>query len=51
MMHNEGFHAMMIKPLSRIVGMSEHDQSLMLPNDEYNQQLVANVHPLNWINP
>ena len=31
--------------------MSEHDQSLMLPNDEYNQQLVANVHPLNWINP
>ena len=42
---------MMIQPLPKIVGIREHDQSLMLPNDEYNQQLVANVHPLNWINP
>src|SRR5574337_1048947 len=31
--------------------MSEHDQPLMLPDDEYNQALVANVHPADWINP
>ncbi|MBX3305378.1 MAG: mercuric reductase [Nitrospira sp.] len=31
--------------------MSEHEQSLVLPNDKYNQQLVANVHPPNWVNP
>ncbi|MBX3649201.1 MAG: mercuric reductase [Rhodocyclaceae bacterium] len=23
----------------------------MLPHDEYNQQLVANVHPSDWVNP
>lgn len=37
--------------LSRAIGMSEHDESLMLPNDEYNQELVANVHPADWVNP
>jgi pyruvate/2-oxoglutarate dehydrogenase complex dihydrolipoamide dehydrogenase (E3) component len=31
--------------------MPQHDQSLVLPNDEHNQQLVANVHPSDWINP
>lgn len=31
--------------------MSEHGQSLLLPNDDYNQELVANVHPAAWINP
>ena len=31
--------------------MSEHEQLLVLPNDKYNQQLVANVHPPNWVNP
>ncbi len=31
--------------------MSEHEQSLVLPSDEYNRQLVANVHPPNWVNP
>ncbi|MGQ0557070.1 MAG: mercuric reductase [Nitrospiraceae bacterium] len=31
--------------------MNEHDQSLILPNDEHNQQLVANVHPSDWVNP
>jgi pyruvate/2-oxoglutarate dehydrogenase complex dihydrolipoamide dehydrogenase (E3) component len=31
--------------------MSEHDQPLVLPNDEFNQQLVANVHPSDWVNP
>jgi pyruvate/2-oxoglutarate dehydrogenase complex dihydrolipoamide dehydrogenase (E3) component len=42
---------MMTQPLSRVIGMSEHDQSLVLPNDEYNQELVANVHPADWVNP
>ncbi len=42
---------MMMKPLPKVAGMSEHDQSLVLPNDEYNQQLVANVHPPDWVNP
>jgi len=31
--------------------MPEYGQSLVLPNDEHNQQLVANVHPGNWVNP
>ena len=31
--------------------MSEHNQSLILPNDDYNQELVANVHPPDWVNP
>ena len=31
--------------------MSEHDQPLVIPNDEFNQQLVANVHPSDWVNP
>lgn len=31
--------------------MSEHDQSLILPDDEHNQELVANVHPVDWVNP
>ena len=42
---------MITQPLSRIIGMSEHDQSLILPDDDYNQELVANVHPADWINP
>src|SRR5215468_3094821 len=31
--------------------MGQSDSPLILPNDEYNQQLVGNVHPSNWINP
>jgi pyruvate/2-oxoglutarate dehydrogenase complex dihydrolipoamide dehydrogenase (E3) component len=31
--------------------MSEHGQSLILPHDEFNEQLVANVHPADWVNP
>lgn len=41
----------MMKPQPRIAEMSEHEQSLVLPNDEYNRQLVANVHPSGWVNP
>lgn len=41
----------MMKPVSETAVMSAHGQSLVLPNDEYNQQLVANVHPADWINP
>lgn len=26
-------------------------ESLVLPNDEHNRKLVANVHPSNWVNP
>ncbi len=42
---------MIIQPSERIAPMSQHDEHLVLPNDEYNQQLVANVHPSDWINP
>lgn len=42
---------MMIQSLARNVGMSEHEQSLILPNDDYNQQLLVNVHPSDWTNP
>ncbi|TKB34782.1 MAG: mercuric reductase [Nitrospira sp.] len=31
--------------------MSLHGEYLVLPNDEHNQALVANVHPSNWVNP
>ncbi len=31
--------------------MSQHDESVMLPDDEHNRRLVANVHPSGWVNP
>ncbi|MDH5670375.1 MAG: mercuric reductase [Nitrospira sp.] len=31
--------------------MSRQDPPLILPDDAYNQQLVANVHPSDWVNP
>lgn len=31
--------------------VSRHAGPLVLPEDEHNQQLVANVHPLDWVNP
>ena len=31
--------------------MNADVESLVLPNDEHNQQLVDNVHPSNWVNP
>jgi len=31
--------------------MSQQDESMMLPDDEHNQRLVANVHPSDWVNP
>ncbi len=31
--------------------MSQHDERMMLPDDEHNQRLVANVHPSDWVNP
>ncbi len=31
--------------------MSLHEGSIVLPDDEYNRQLAANVHPLDWVNP
>jgi pyruvate/2-oxoglutarate dehydrogenase complex dihydrolipoamide dehydrogenase (E3) component len=30
---------------------SEFERITVLPMDEYNQKLVANVHPENWVNP
>lgn len=31
--------------------MIEHGESVILPSDEYAHDLVANVHPANWVNP
>lgn len=31
--------------------MSQHDERVMMPEDEHNQRLVANVHPSDWVNP
>jgi pyruvate/2-oxoglutarate dehydrogenase complex dihydrolipoamide dehydrogenase (E3) component len=42
---------MITHPLPRTDGMSEQDQSFILPNDDFNQELVANVHPADWVNP
>ncbi len=42
----------MVTQLSeRIVVMSHHEESLVLPDDEYNRMLVDNVHPSTWVNP
>ncbi len=42
---------MITQPTKRIFSMELSEPQLMLPNDEYNQQLVQNVHPSNWVNP
>ncbi len=42
---------MLTEPEPKIAEMTEQHQSLVLPNDIHNQQLVANVHPPTWINP
>ena len=34
-----------------IVPMSQHENSLMLPDDEHNLELIENVHPSSWVNP
>lgn len=31
--------------------MSELDRVIVRPMDEYNQKLIANVHPADWVNP
>lgn len=31
--------------------MSRQEPPLILPDDEYNRQLVTNVHPSDWVNP
>ncbi len=31
--------------------MSQHEEGLVLPNDEHNRTLIGNVHPSNWVNP
>jgi len=43
--------AMITQLIERILSMGESESPLVLPNDEYNQQLVSNVHPSNWVNP
>jgi pyruvate/2-oxoglutarate dehydrogenase complex dihydrolipoamide dehydrogenase (E3) component len=35
----------------RVLLMSQHEENLVLPNDEHNRTLVGNVHPSNWVNP
>lgn len=42
---------MTTQPPPRMSGMTGQAQSLVLPHDEYNRQLVANVHPADWVNP
>lgn len=42
---------MITQPSERIVPMGQSESSLILPNDEHNQQLLLNVHPSNWVNP
>lgn len=31
--------------------MSEHGKPILEPDDEHNRELVANVHPHDWVNP
>jgi pyruvate/2-oxoglutarate dehydrogenase complex dihydrolipoamide dehydrogenase (E3) component len=38
-------------PQSKGSDLGPPEQDLILPDDEYNRRLVANVHPLDWENP
>ena len=31
--------------------MTDKQQNLVMPDDEYNRKLVDNVHPGDWVNP
>lgn len=31
--------------------MNRHEETIVLPHDEYNRTLIENVHPSNWANP
>jgi pyruvate/2-oxoglutarate dehydrogenase complex dihydrolipoamide dehydrogenase (E3) component len=42
---------MITQPFERIAPMSQRDEHLVLPDDEYNRVLVGNVHPSDWVNP
>lgn len=42
---------MVAQTAERITAMSQREEDLVLPNDEYNRQLVENVHPSTWVNP
>ena len=42
---------MAFQSTEKIVVMDQHEESLMLPNDEHNRTLVGNVHPADWANP
>ena len=42
---------MMTQLSAGIVPMSRHENSLMLPDDEHNRELIENVHPSSWVNP
>jgi pyruvate/2-oxoglutarate dehydrogenase complex dihydrolipoamide dehydrogenase (E3) component len=42
---------MMTHASERASPMRQHDEGLVLPNDEHNRTLVGNVHPSNWVNP
>jgi pyruvate/2-oxoglutarate dehydrogenase complex dihydrolipoamide dehydrogenase (E3) component len=42
---------MMNQLSARIVPVSRHENSLMLPDDEHNRELIENVHPSSWVNP
>ncbi|MCI0427781.1 MAG: mercuric reductase [Nitrospiraceae bacterium] len=42
---------MMTQLSAGILPKSRHENSLMLPDDEHNRELVENVHPSNWVNP
>ena len=42
---------MAMQSSEKIVVMSQHEEGVVLPNDEHNRTLVGNVHPSNWVNP
>jgi pyruvate/2-oxoglutarate dehydrogenase complex dihydrolipoamide dehydrogenase (E3) component len=42
---------MVMQSTEKIVVMNQHEESLMLPDDEHNRTLIGNVHPANWVNP
>jgi pyruvate/2-oxoglutarate dehydrogenase complex dihydrolipoamide dehydrogenase (E3) component len=43
--------AMVMQSTEKTVVMDQHEESLMLPDDEHNRTLVGNVRPSNWVNP
>ena len=42
---------MITRTIEGMLSMSQHEEGLVLPNDEHNRTLVDNVRPSSWVDP